>query len=144
MDWRRPKAQTASRWIRTTWTAFLPAHADLLSGLPDRISRNDVIERITDVAEDEAAAVDGSVTAMVWGYGTAGYGAFHTARVLSDNPATMRHSPSAMWYDELLTRSGLLPPEDVQRWQAIQTHPDQDGSFFAASSYYTYLAQRPT
>jgi ubiquinone/menaquinone biosynthesis C-methylase UbiE len=47
-------------------------------------------------------------------------------------------------YGELLERSGLLPPEEAQRWRAFQTQSSQDDSFFAASNYYTYLAQRPT
>ncbi|WP_229069717.1 hypothetical protein [Actinoplanes sp. DH11] len=37
-------------------------------------------------ADSEAEAVQAFVTAMVWGYGPAGYGAFRTARILTKNP----------------------------------------------------------
>ncbi len=64
--------------------------------------------------------------------------------VYADIGASRFWLSAAESYGELLERSGLLPPEDVQRWRAFQTRSDQDGSFFAASNYYTYLAQGPT
>lgn len=46
-------------------------------------------------------------------------------------------------YGVLLGRSGLLPPQVVDHWRAYQAESAQNGTFFAASNYYTYLARRP-
>lgn len=47
-------------------------------------------------------------------------------------------------YGPLLARSGLLPQAIVEDWQAFQARAVQSNTFFAASSYYTYLARRPS
>jgi ubiquinone/menaquinone biosynthesis C-methylase UbiE len=46
-------------------------------------------------------------------------------------------------YGALLARSGLLPEDVVNDWRAFQAKSAVDNTFFAASSYYTYLARRP-
>ena len=46
-------------------------------------------------------------------------------------------------YGALLERSGLVPTTDVGEWRAFQTRSSRDGTFFAASNYYTYLMRRP-
>jgi ubiquinone/menaquinone biosynthesis C-methylase UbiE len=46
-------------------------------------------------------------------------------------------------YGVLLARSGLLPQELVDDWRAFQARAAADGTFFGASSYYTYLTRRP-
>jgi SAM-dependent methyltransferase len=46
-------------------------------------------------------------------------------------------------YGPLLARSGLIPRAIVDDWQAFQARAVQNNTFFAASSYYTYLTQRP-
>ncbi|MEH0985727.1 8-oxoguanine DNA glycosylase OGG fold protein [Micromonospora sp. CPCC 205556] len=78
--------QRAMRWNRSTWQATLPDHHDLLAELPDQIDRDVVAERGRRAGESEAEAVQAFVSAMVWGYGPIGYGAFRTARVLRENP----------------------------------------------------------
>ena len=45
-------------------------------------------------------------------------------------------------YAPLLARSGLLPQAIADDWRAFQARAARDGIFFAASSYYTYLARR--
>jgi ubiquinone/menaquinone biosynthesis C-methylase UbiE len=45
-------------------------------------------------------------------------------------------------YGVLLARSGLLPQELVDDWRAFQARAAADGTFFGASSYYTYLTRR--
>lgn len=47
-------------------------------------------------------------------------------------------------YAPLVSRAGLLPPETVDRWLADQRRALEQGTFFAACNYYTYLARRPT
>jgi ubiquinone/menaquinone biosynthesis C-methylase UbiE len=46
-------------------------------------------------------------------------------------------------YGGLLARSGLLPAEVVEGWQAFQAHSAAQRTFFAASNYYTYVTRRP-
>ncbi|MCW3817873.1 hypothetical protein ONA91_25825 [Micromonospora sp. DR5-3] len=82
-DGRQP--QNGVGWNRSTWQATLPEHRALLAQLPDRLDREYVAERGGRAADGEDAAVQAFVTAMVWGYGPVGYGAFRTARVLREN-----------------------------------------------------------
>ncbi|MEA2598559.1 MAG: hypothetical protein QOF01_5028 [Thermomicrobiales bacterium] len=46
-------------------------------------------------------------------------------------------------YGPSLATAGLLPPEEVERWQAWQAQAVAEGIFFGASNDDTYLAQRP-
>ncbi|MFI5890861.1 methyltransferase domain-containing protein [Actinoplanes sp. NPDC051513] len=46
-------------------------------------------------------------------------------------------------YGPLLARSGLLPQTVVDDWLTFQARAAQDNTFFAGSSYYTYVARRP-
>jgi hypothetical protein len=78
--------QPAMRWKRSTWQATLPEQSDLLASLPDHVDRAAVAKRASSAADGETQALRAFVTAMVWGYGPAGYGAFRTARVLRENP----------------------------------------------------------
>jgi hypothetical protein len=77
--------QSGIGWNRSTWLASLREHQDLLAELPDRLDRDHVTERGRRADEGEDEAVQAFVTAMVWGYGRVGYGAFRTARVLREN-----------------------------------------------------------
>jgi hypothetical protein len=72
-------------WNRSTWQATLPEHHDFLAQLPDRLDRDYVTKRVHRADEGEDEAVQAFVTAMVWGHGRVGYGAFRTARVLRQN-----------------------------------------------------------
>ncbi|MFG1834104.1 8-oxoguanine DNA glycosylase OGG fold protein [Micromonospora chersina] len=85
---RRPQGEIG--WNRTTWLASLTEHQDLLAELPDRLGRDHVTERGRRADEGENKAVRAFVTAMVWGYGRVGYGAFRTARVLRENDEAPR------------------------------------------------------
>jgi ubiquinone/menaquinone biosynthesis C-methylase UbiE len=46
-------------------------------------------------------------------------------------------------YAALLAGSGLLPVETVEGWRSEQAAAVERGTFFGASTYYTYLARRP-
>src|SRR2546421_1739498 len=86
-DERGRAPQPPIRWNAESWTAFLPTHASLFTGLPNPIDRRGVTAHTQTADRDEDAAVEAFITAMVWGYGRIGYGPFRTARVLTDNPA---------------------------------------------------------
>ncbi len=45
-------------------------------------------------------------------------------------------------YAPLVSRAGLLPAEKVEVWLAEQRRALEQGTFFAACNYYTYLARR--
>lgn len=47
-------------------------------------------------------------------------------------------------YAPLVSRIGLLPEEQVERWLTDQHRAIKEGTFFAACNYYAYLAVRPT
>jgi hypothetical protein len=72
-------------WFRKTWQRTLPEYAPLFSRLSDEVRRADVFA-LADAIETENQALDVFVAAMVWGHGTNGYGAWRTARVLTENP----------------------------------------------------------
>jgi SAM-dependent methyltransferase len=46
-------------------------------------------------------------------------------------------------YGPLVAQAGLVPEARVQTWLEEQRQSAQDGTFFGASNYYTYLARRP-
>lgn len=46
-------------------------------------------------------------------------------------------------YGALLAGSGLLAADVVDDWRSFQRRSVEDGTFFGASNYYTYLARRP-
>jgi ubiquinone/menaquinone biosynthesis C-methylase UbiE len=46
-------------------------------------------------------------------------------------------------YGALLARSDLLPQPIIDAWRTFQTRAVEDHTFFAASSYYTYLTRSP-
>ncbi|MEU2666812.1 hypothetical protein [Micromonospora sp. NPDC007220] len=94
--------QGAMRWNRSTWQATLPDHHDLLAELPDQIDRAGVAQRGRHAADSDAEAVQAFVTAMVWGYGPIGYGAFRAARVLRENPG----APAVLREAALRVRGG--------------------------------------
>ncbi|HKA68668.1 MAG TPA: methyltransferase domain-containing protein [Actinomycetes bacterium] len=79
-------------------------------------------------------------------------------RLLSDTGYSLTEATAALYanigsssfwagaaesYGALLARSGLLPEDVVNDWRAFQARSAADNTFFAASSYYTYLARRP-
>lgn len=45
-------------------------------------------------------------------------------------------------YAPQVAKSGLLPAQKVDNWQAAQRHAMEEGRFFASCNYYTYLAKR--
>lgn len=72
--------------------------AKALGGVGDRIDRNVVRAlhspaklRDTDGSPNPQAVATAFIAAMVWGYGTSGYGPYRTARVLSTDPRAMEH-----------------------------------------------------
>jgi hypothetical protein len=46
-------------------------------------------------------------------------------------------------FGPLLADSGLVPTDEVERWRDWQIRALAEGTFFGASSFYTYLARRP-
>jgi hypothetical protein len=79
------KEQPPSRWSPSLWQQQFPEHADYLSTLPQPIGRADVAARCVHAPEGADQATKAFITAMIWGYGTVGYGWFRTSRVLREN-----------------------------------------------------------
>jgi ubiquinone/menaquinone biosynthesis C-methylase UbiE len=46
-------------------------------------------------------------------------------------------------YGVLLARAGALPPAVIDDWREFQASSVEDSTFFAASTYYTYVTRRP-
>lgn len=46
-------------------------------------------------------------------------------------------------YGPMVSRAGLLPEEQVDRWLAEQSRAIEEGTFFAACNYYAIFARRP-
>lgn len=83
-DWQaggRPRQQ-GIRWPRERWLAAFPETADALQALPVRLDRGTVGAACAGAAGSPAAAWQAFVVVMAWGYGTVGYGAWRTARIL--------------------------------------------------------------
>lgn len=83
--WRRdPTPQSAFPWSRRSWGAYFPSHGELLESLPDRIDRRAATEQARDADKPESA-IGAFIVAMIWGYGTVGYGPWRTQRILEAN-----------------------------------------------------------
>jgi hypothetical protein len=83
-DWRaggQPRQQ-GIRWPRERWLAAFPESADALQALPVRLDRGSVRAACAGAAASPTAAWQAFVVVMAWGYGTVGYGAWRTARIL--------------------------------------------------------------
>jgi hypothetical protein len=84
-------------WHRERWLDRLGAvdgAADLLTRLPDGVDRSTIAKAV----QDEVAAGrfgPAFIATMVWGYGTAGYGPYRTARALSGAMWPRSEQPAA-------------------------------------------------
>lgn len=93
-DWQaggRPRQQ-GIRWPRERWLATFPETADALQPLPVRLDRGTVGAACEGAAGSPAAAWQAFVVVMAWGYGTVGYGAWRTARILQGDD----HAPDRL------------------------------------------------
>lgn len=79
------KEQPASRWSREAWLRRFPEQAELLSSLPQPLSRADVTARCVAAPEGRDQATKAFIAATIWGYGPVGCGGFRTKRVLNEN-----------------------------------------------------------
>lgn len=82
---RGESSQPASRWSRSSWRKRFPSHHSFLNALPDSIDRAEATRHATRAGTPEGAEL-AFLVAMIWGYGPVGYGAWRTARVLTENP----------------------------------------------------------
>ncbi len=69
---------------------MLPERAKLFDSLPEKITRAHVLEISRNTAKSDRDAERAFLAAMVWGHGRVGYGAYRTARVLSENEEAAR------------------------------------------------------
>jgi hypothetical protein len=93
-DWQaggRPRQQGIG-WPRERWLAAFPETADALQALPVRLDRGTVGAACAGAAGSPAAAWQAFVVVMAWGYGTVGYGAWRTARILQGDS----HAPDRL------------------------------------------------
>lgn len=75
--------QIASQWNTDAWVGRLSDHEAFLRGLDtNRLNRDQVVDVAPDI-ENEETAVHVFLLAMLWGYGTVGYGPYRTHRILS-------------------------------------------------------------
>jgi hypothetical protein len=90
---RGPVLQAPMRWIRRTWLSAFPpgslAHKYLVELDELELDRQLLLDRSRAIASmneiDQAFEVERIfLWSQVWGYGTVGYGAYRTARVMSE------------------------------------------------------------
>jgi hypothetical protein len=84
--------QQGIRWPRARWLAAFPESGDALAALPDWLDRGTVRAACSGAAGSSAAAWQAFVVVMAWGYGTVGYGAWRTARILQGDA----HAPDRL------------------------------------------------
>lgn len=78
-------AQAAIPWPRERWEAAFPAHRDLLANLPGRLDRKVVGSVCANAGTSDSAAADAFLAAMIWGYGSVGYGPWRVRRQFDAN-----------------------------------------------------------
>jgi hypothetical protein len=91
--WRKGGAadQKPSSWSPGSWKRWLPEHGALFERLPTAINRERVRTEFPDLC-DETQSVEAFITAMIWGHGPVGYGAWRTQRILRDPDAPAKLS----------------------------------------------------
>lgn len=77
--------QEPIRWRRATWEKRIAPQ--YLVHRDPYISRSDVA-RYAEAATTEDGAVRAFIASMIWGYGTVGYGAYRTGKILGENPGS--------------------------------------------------------
>ena len=82
---RGEPSQPASSWSRDSWRKQFPDHRSFLDALPEHIDRGEATRHAAHAVTPEGAEL-AFLVAMIWGYGRVGYGAWRTARVLTENP----------------------------------------------------------
>ncbi|TCK21569.1 hypothetical protein [Pseudonocardia endophytica] len=75
--------QEPVRWRRATWEKQFSAN--VLVHREPYISRPDVAHYAGSIETDDDA-VRAFIASMIWGYGTVGYGAYRTRKILEENP----------------------------------------------------------
>lgn len=84
-DGRPP--QPGSHWSLNSWSALFPQDQPFLATLPNPIDREAATRLCRQADASPAEARRSFLAAMIWGYGSVGYGAYRTAKVLSENEA---------------------------------------------------------
>lgn len=86
-----PPPQEGMGWKRESWAQRLsavPGIDDFLGLLPSTVDRATILSSVREA--DDAGRTDlAFVAAMIWGYGTSGYGPYRTARVLTSGTDTV-------------------------------------------------------
>lgn len=77
--------QPPSHWSPARWQSRFPEQIQHLSALPQPISRADVTAHCIAAPEGPEQATKAFIAAMIWGYGTVGYGPYRTKRVFIEN-----------------------------------------------------------
>jgi hypothetical protein len=70
-------------WPRQRWIRGFPTHQRLFETLPDRLTREFVIDVCAARPATFAGAVEAFLVSMAWGYGTTGYGVYRTSQLLA-------------------------------------------------------------
>ena len=132
------EAQPGIPWPRDRWSRTFPDHRALLDDLPETLGRSAVAEYGKSAARSPQDAERAFVVAMVWGFGTVGYGPWRTRRILdsTSNPLERLHDAARALqsdgplaaYEEMSSRSRL-------RWL---------GPAFGTKYLYFCSASRPT
>lgn len=108
---KRSRAQSGIAWPRSSWEIRLPHLADRLRSLPDVIDRAEVKRHAGAAARNPVTAEWGFVVAMVWGYGSAGYGPWRVQQMFSsidDPPRALQRVASTLLEQGALSAYGLL------------------------------------
>lgn len=101
----RDDEQAAMTWTSKSWgnwLAFVPGIEEYLERMPTdgdgRVSRSSVREAVQ--AEGESAP-HRFIAVMIWGYGTAGYGPYRTARVLTQAASSVAQEATGVSYSAI-------------------------------------------
>lgn len=106
--------QTGIAWPRDSWVKRFPHLTDGLESLPDLVDRDVVKRHAAGAGVSPGAAEWGFIVAMVWGYGTTGYGPWRVEQMFSsikDAPSALHRVASTLRRDGALSAYSLLGTE---------------------------------
>lgn len=97
-----PITQPGIRWPAKSWSARFPHFAVRLAALPSLLDRDTAKKEAGMASKDREAAAWGFLVAMIWGYGSTGYGPWRVEQMFGSisDPATALHRVACVLFEQ--------------------------------------------
>ena len=115
------RAQAAAVWQRDRWMAAMPDHAGMLGGLPNRLDRSIVRQRVRDAPATTRGMFEAMVIVYAWGWSVTSVGVTRAQTALG---AGVERLGSALLAARVRRWGSAVLSTATQRWQARTASKD--------------------